>query len=124
MGIISWFKKKKSLKSFVYGLGPILARRYGQSKAFSPDQVIEVIKKYEFNNDYLNYAMAMYLEKGRFGNVKKELGVDWDYDSLRKEIADKFFKGNLKFTGLDMTGFSKPVVILGVEATSKYHVKH
>jgi hypothetical protein len=110
MGIFNWFKnrkKDKALASFVYNLGPLLAKQYGKSKFYSPDQIKKMFEEYKFDEEFLSYAMAMNLDKSRFGDVKKKMNVDWDYESLRKEVADKFLGGNSKFTGLNMNKTSR-----------------
>ena len=127
MGIFSWFKdrkKNKTLKSYVYGLGPLLAKQYGKAKTYSPDQIKDLVEKYKLNEDFLSYAMVMYLDKGRFGDVKKEMEADWNYESLRKEVADKFFGGNMKFTGLDVKNSSQAVAntIGPLALGSAYHM--
>ncbi len=86
MGIISWFrnrKKDKALASFVNELPNLLAKAYGKSKFYSPGQIHKIVREHKFDEEFLNYAMAIYLDKERFDEFKKEAVFECDYDVFR-----------------------------------------
>jgi len=72
-------------------MGPLLAKRYGRSKNFSPGQVQATAKFLGSSDSYLYYCYAMYCTKEEFPKNRNGL---LDHEDLRNEIRVLFFEGD------------------------------
>lgn len=96
--MFNWIKKRATLKSYVKQLPLYLKKKYGKHKRYSEEEIKTSIQLGGFDGSFIEYAYAMFMSRNEFGGIKhKNMDID-DYDTLRKEIAKSFFKGNTSFT--------------------------
>lgn len=97
MGLISNFRKKRAIKSYLKKLPTLLAKDYGGSQSYTPQQVKKTIERNKLPVIYSSYAIAIFSNLDGYNQYHQELGEICDYDALRGEIADKHFSGNSNF---------------------------
>ncbi len=85
-----------AIKSYIKNLGPLLAKRYGQSKSYTQGQIDKTIHEYKFNQSYCLYAYVLYLSEESFFSLYGEDSLD-QYATLRDEIGHNYFGGNVDF---------------------------
>lgn len=98
MKMIEFFQKWRAIKSYVKVLPPILKKKYGKHKRYTERQVRKAVMETGLNQKYMDFALAMYISRQEFENLKKEREVSCDYDEARQEIAEDFFGGSIDFT--------------------------
>jgi hypothetical protein len=94
-------RKYFALKSCINKLGPLLAKRYGKSKTYTPGQVETTSGVIGIDNKYLFYGYAMYCGQDMFYEQAKEANEEFDFEALRLEVGDKFFGGDSNFSTND-----------------------
>ena len=92
--LFNWIKKRTTLKSYVRQLPLILKEKYGKHKRYSEEEIRTSIQLGGFDNSFIEYAYAMYMSRNEFGGLKHKNKDLEDYDTLRKEIAKSYFRGN------------------------------
>ncbi len=98
MKLFNWIKKRATLKSYAMQLPLYLKKKYGKHKRYSEEEIHTSIQLGGFDDSFIEYAYAMFMSRNEFGGLKhKNIDIE-DYDTLRKEIAKSFFKGNTSFT--------------------------
>jgi hypothetical protein len=90
-------KKHFALKSCIKKLGPLLAKRYGKSKTYTPGQVQTTAGIIGINDKYLFYGYAMFCGQDVFYNQFSQ-AEEVNYEALRQEVGDKFFQGDPNFS--------------------------
>jgi len=88
-------RKKRVLKSYVGELPELLKKDYGRCRDCTVEQVSGSLKRHNFNREYAIYAYAIFSSRDAFNESFPENGTK--YESLRKEIADNYFNGNMDF---------------------------
>ncbi len=88
------WKKNKAIKKFLRILPSHLRKRYGGSEYYTRGQVERTLEEENIGSLYKGYALAVFLSPDDAINV---LGSSEIYQDLRKEIADKYFDGNVDF---------------------------
>ena len=96
--MFNWIKKRTTLKSYVKQLPLLLKQKYGRHKRYSEEEIKTSIQLAGFENSFIEYAYAIYMSRNEFGGLKHKNKDFEDYDTLRKEIAKSFFRGNASFT--------------------------
>ena len=96
--LFNWIKKRTTLKSYVKQLPLLLKQKYGRHKRYSEEEIKTSIQLAGFDNSFIEYAYAIYMSRNEFGGLKHKNKDLEDYDTLRKEIAKSFFRGNASFT--------------------------
>lgn len=96
--LFNWIKKRTTLKSYVRQLPLLLKQKYGKHKRYSEEEIKTSIQLAGFDNSFIEYAYAIYMSRNEFGGLKHKNKDLEDYDTLRKEIAKSFFRGNTSFT--------------------------
>ncbi len=91
-------KKHFALKSYMKKLGPLLKKRYGRSKSYTPGQVKKTIEVEGLNPHYVYYGYAMFCQQEQFLQLATEENSELNLQNLRQEIGDKFFEGDSGFT--------------------------
>ncbi|MDK1286378.1 DUF6559 family protein [Pseudoalteromonas umbrosa] len=89
------YKKKKAISSYISTLGKDLARRYGKSKTYTTGQVEKTIHDEGYNWRHICYAHALYTSMKQFDKWHSDRGEVCDYKSMREEISDSFFNGDM-----------------------------
>ncbi len=90
--------KRLTLRSYVRKLPLLLKKRYGKHKRYSEREIKESIQWAKFNKRYIDYALAIYMSKKDYDHLKTTNTSFGEYDTLRQEIADIYFKGKKNFT--------------------------
>ena len=96
--MFNWIKKRTTLKSYARQLPLFLKQKYGKHKRYSEEEIRTSSQLGGFDNSFIEYAYAMFMSRNEFGGLKQKNNDIKDYDTLRKEIAKSFFKGNASFT--------------------------
>ncbi|MGP8291886.1 DUF6559 family protein [Vreelandella zhanjiangensis] len=97
MRLLSSFRKKRAIKSYIEHLPKILAKDYGRADYYSQLQVRCSIERSRLNPRYEHYALAMYARPSEFMVYQQEANDDFSYEALRTEIGEAFFNGNNEF---------------------------
>lgn len=96
------YRRKRAIREYMEKLPRLLAKDYGSSKIYTPKQVVRSIERYDLNVYFSCYALSMFSERAEFNSFHDENGETCDYDSMRSEVADYFFRGNSNFTVADV----------------------
>lgn len=97
MELIAKFKRNRAIKSYIKKLPSLLAKDYGKSKDYTPNQVRRTIERSGLNVDDACYGIAMFSSREAFNKYHQEIGENCDYDVMRSEIAERYFQGNSRF---------------------------
>jgi hypothetical protein len=107
---MNWFRryfealrKRRAIRGYARRLPRLLARDYGASKTYTPQQVRKTIARSGMNTDYSCYGVAMFSGREDFNQFHQSIGETCDYDAMRGEIADSHFHGNTDFTISDIS---------------------
>ncbi len=88
------WKKKRRLKLFLSVLPSLLAKRYGTSEHYTKGQVKQTLKDEKLGETYSGYALTLFLSQEDGVEVMGNSNI---YNSIRQELADWFFEGNIDF---------------------------
>jgi len=94
MEIIVNQQKNRAIKSYIRQLPVMLVKDYGVAKHYTAKQVVSSAQRASLNLDNIAYAIAIFASRESFDQYHAETDATCDYDALRKEVAEKFFKGN------------------------------
>jgi hypothetical protein len=97
MGFFAEFNKNRAIKSYILKLPNLLIRTYGKSQKYTPEQIIAVAEDYKLNLKQIGFAMAMFSTKHNFDSYVQKSGLKWKYKVMRREVADKYFGGQVGF---------------------------
>lgn len=106
MDLISNFRKKRAIKSYIKKLPRLLAKDYGSSKSYTPMQVKKTIERNRLPVIYSGYALAIFSNQDAYNQFYQDIGETCDYDAMRCEVADKHFSGNSNFEMSDVISTS------------------
>ncbi len=95
-------KKHYALKSYVKKLGPLLRKRYGKSKSYSPGQVKTTIQINGLNEYNISYAYALFCKQSAFNQETSGSEGKMDYKAVRQELGNKFFDREDSFSTSDV----------------------
>ncbi|MFV1985344.1 MAG: DUF6559 family protein [Thiohalomonadales bacterium] len=98
MGLIEKYKNHRAIKQYLKKLGPLLKNRYGKSKFYTEGQVRKTVEEFKLNDQYIEYALAMYMQPDECDGVLIRLGKSKRSRQLRKYIATKYIGGGMDFT--------------------------
>ena len=96
--LIRAYRKRRTIKSYLTRLGPLLAKRYGKSALYTPKQVEDTARAAGLPTDDLCYALSVYCNQEAFNLYHVDLGEYCDYWQMRAEVAEHHFHGNVAFT--------------------------
>ncbi len=86
-----------AVKGYCRKLAPLLARRYGRSKHYTPGQVRRTVEEGGLNLAYICYAYALFVSQAAFDSVHQEMGESCNYNTMLSEIAHTHFGGQENF---------------------------
>ena len=109
------FRQRKSIKQFVKHLPLDLARRNGERRHYSLDEVTTAVKGGPYDAAFLAYAHALFCTRRDFDACYQPLKLRTSYDSLRAKVARRFFEGVCTFDAASLIRFAK-----GTESDSYY----
>ena len=110
-----FLKRRKAIKSFAYKLPLELRRRFGDKTFYSIEQVERTLENGKYDKTFSAYAYALLCSRKDFDSYFGDLKLKSTYDSLRKLVAKKYFKGIVDFEGGAVVRFAQ-----GVGGTSYY----
>lgn len=91
------FKKNKAIKSYISTLPTWLTKDYGVSEHYTPVQVLKSIERHGLSKKFSIYALAIYATKTEYLDYISGLPETYDFSSIRSELADNFFSGEIDF---------------------------
>ena len=94
------FKKNRILKKFINKLPSCLSRRYGIAEYYSLGQLVRTLDEEKYPQLYRGYAMVLFLTEA---DARAELGIDSVYEDIRRELADRYYDGDLAFSTKPLT---------------------
>lgn len=106
--LFNWFlntKRRRAIKKYAKKLGPVLKKRYGKSKHYTPGQIKTATTKARLSHDHICYAYAMYMDKANFDTLHEELGKECNYNDMRNEIGTLCFSGDSNFSSSDVMSY-------------------
>ena len=80
----------------------ILKKLHGKRNSYTEEQIKTGFKKAGYKSSYMEYAYAIFMSKSKFEDSSIFNGDKTLYDCLRQEIANRFFRGNVKFSIHDL----------------------
>ena len=101
--LIRVYRKRRTIKSYLARIGPLLAKRYGKSALYTPKQVEDTARTAGLPTDELCYALSIYCAQDAFDLYHEDLGEDCNYWQMRAEVAEHHFHGNVTFTPQDVS---------------------
>ena len=96
--LVRSFRKRKAIKLYLQRMGPLLAKRYGKSEYYKPEQVKQTAKEAGLPTDDLCYALSIFCDQDAFDLYHADSGEECSYWEMRTEVADHHFGGNASFT--------------------------
>ncbi len=97
MHILEKIKNYFGLKKLVLNLGSELKKQHGKSNSYNRTQIENCMNSIGIKPQFFPYGYAMILNQINFNEINFGDGKTPDYKELRKEIAAKYFEGNIKF---------------------------
>lgn len=97
------YRKRRTIKSYLTRIGPLLAKRYGKAERYTPKQVEETAREAGLPMHDLCYALSVYCNRDAFDAYHAESGEDCNYWQMRAEVAEHYFHGNVAFTPQDVS---------------------
>ena len=97
MWILGRFRKQRAIKSYINKLPLLLAKDYGSSKRYKPQQIRSTIMRSNLDDFYSCYAISMFSNREDFEQFHLENGEPCDYDIMRGEVIERHFDNNLNF---------------------------
>ncbi len=76
------FKKRRAIKSYRQTLPHLLAKDFGKTSTYSPEQVRQTIERHRLNTDYTCYGIALYCTHHEFDRYHRETGEQCDYHTI------------------------------------------
>ncbi|ABC32218.1 hypothetical protein HCH_05557 [Hahella chejuensis KCTC 2396] len=99
------FFKTRALNKYLRVLPSVLREDYGGGPQYTYGQITTAISKYGLSDKYAHYAVALFAVQESIEAVFTEHFPELEYERVRKEIADRFFAGDLDFK-VNIRGFS------------------
>ncbi len=96
--MINLIKERFVVRSYVRVLPIVLKKIYGKHKHYSEIEVRDAISSANLNDNYIDYAFAIFLSKKNFKIIRSKDNSLRKCNDLRKILAKRFFKGDMKFS--------------------------
>jgi len=93
--MFQWWQKRRALRRIARRLPRDLVDRYGATDAYTASQVKDVLAERRYDRRYWNYALAMFVAAEY---AAREVGGAGQVESMRGEIADRYFHGDPGFS--------------------------
>lgn len=101
------YQLRKAFRSYIYKLGPALAKRYGRGDQYTVLQIKKTVLHLKLSVRYLPYAVALYRHE-QSSNTVDLLRIDQaSLDQLRSEVAEALFHGNTHYRATQVLAMSK-----------------
>ena len=95
MQFLNWFRKRRALKQYIATLPLVLNKLHGRKNRYTRSQIEAAIADGGLTSEYKCYAFAMFMSRDAY---PKATDSDVEYDSLRSELAEKYFPDDTTFT--------------------------
>jgi len=109
---------RRNISDYLFHLRPALGSVYGKEEAYTPEQIMKVIKTGDFNVEDACYALAIWCSSDVFAAYHKEVGHECSFWELRETVAKLFFRGNVSFNNTDIERVKKTMGIEPRKETS------
>lgn len=111
-----YFRKRrlnKAFRAYVHLLGPELAKQYGVLDQYTVKQILASANALSIDKRFIVYAVALF-RRDESENTNRLLGVNQNFlNSLRQEIANSIFSGNIRFGPKDVFTLGKRIAWRG-----------
>ncbi|MGB7299687.1 MAG: DUF6559 family protein [Burkholderiaceae bacterium] len=104
MKVYERWRRSRAKRKIVRRLPQLLESRYGADKYYSAGQIDTTLKVGRFSAHYQEYAYALAMPVEAAAKHFRDKGVA---ETLRTEIANEFFCGNLAYSMDTALGLSK-----------------
>lgn len=101
MSILMKINRNRIIRGIARNCSPFLVTGYGSQSAYSQGQIDKAIEETGCNNNYSDYAYAMFGKEEDFSSMSSE-----NYSELCDEIGDVFLNANSDFTAQDFISYS------------------
>ncbi|AZZ94099.1 hypothetical protein EUZ85_26630 [Hahella sp. KA22] len=95
--MLSGFFKRRALNKYLRVLPSALRKDYGGGPQYTVGQIMTAISKYGLSGKYTHYAVALFAVQENIEAAFTEHFPELEYERVRKELADRFFAGDLDF---------------------------
>ena len=85
--MLSWFRKRRAIKSYRRSLGPALLKAFGVQPSYPIERVRKTAEELGLNRDYLYYAYADFCSREDFDAHHAASGHAHDWGQLRHELT-------------------------------------
>ncbi|WP_431686668.1 DUF6559 family protein [Hahella sp. NBU794] len=103
--MLSSFFKRRALNKYLRVLPSVLRKDYGGGPQYTVGQITTAISKYGLSGKYIHYAVALFAVQENIEVIFTEHFPEQEYERVRKELADRFFAGDIDFK-VNIRGFS------------------
>ncbi|WP_111641129.1 DUF6559 family protein [Marinimicrobium alkaliphilum] len=101
------YRLGRSVRRYIYQLGPALANRYGASDQYTVLQIIKTAKTLKLKMDHAAYAVALYRHEQSENSLAFFKLDQTALDELRAIIAESLFNGWRHYTARDVLNLSR-----------------
>lgn len=102
------YKLNNAVKDYLAKLGPSLAKRYGHTDQYTVMQIEKTAKHLKLNMQFIPYAIAMFRHEESINTISL-YRMNQDFlNTLRQEVANAFFDGNVNYNAKDTITLGKP----------------
>jgi hypothetical protein len=95
-------KKHFALQAYVKKLGPLLRKKFGKNESYTPGQVKTTVQINNLNEKYSCYAYVLFCKQSGFNQELDGREDLLGYQTIKKELGDKFFDGKQNFNTSDV----------------------
>ncbi|WP_111497896.1 DUF6559 family protein [Marinobacter bohaiensis] len=100
------YRRNRMVDHYITLLGPALRSRYGLREQYTVPQIQKTLVAIHLNTQYLAYAVALYRHEASRNTVNLRLSQTF-LDSLRAEMAKRYFHGRDSYRAHDVLGLVK-----------------
>lgn len=102
-------RRKKAITSYIFRLGPALAKRYGYRKEYTVRQIERTIADLKLNVDEIGWAIGLYRSTESKNTISLYSIEQPLLDYLREELSIMMWGCNTDFTVEDILAFARDV---------------
>lgn len=103
MSIFSKWRKRKSIVQYRKMLPAALAKDYGKSDTYFPNQVKATVERNNLNQSYLVYALALFCTPEEYTLYCKEQEIETSYEEAINEVDSVLVQLNARFRESNMS---------------------
>ena len=88
------WKKNRMIRKYLLKMPCLLQHRYGPNDFYTRGQIERTLLEEKFSSAYMEYAISIFSSPEEAINILKDIET---YKLLRKEIAERYFNGDLNY---------------------------